>query len=184
MASSSGFGLPASRRGLTLPLRAVERAVVQRSPVQGNSPDARKDYPDFKASQESLLRCPPARDQTRRVARQECAPAGEPRALDFAFSRHGGIYRSDVVYKPLKPGAGYRLPLVGPGPQSKDATGGTTASCSSSAMSSGRLFLDRVARQQSPSPLHRQPEHNTHSSGDQAKGTFLLCQRGDISTLP
>lgn len=43
-------------------------------------------------------------------------------------------------------------------------------------MSSGRLFLDRVARQQSPSPLHRQPEHNTHSSGSQAKG--------DISTLP
>jgi hypothetical protein len=43
-------------------------------------------------------------------------------------------------------------------------------------MSSGRLFLDRVARQQSPSPLHRQPEHNMHSSGDQGKG--------DISTLP
>jgi hypothetical protein len=47
---------------------------------------------------------------------------------------------------------------------------------SSSAMSSGRLFLDRVARQQSPSPLHRQPQHNMHSSSDQAKG--------DISTLP
>ena len=43
-------------------------------------------------------------------------------------------------------------------------------------MSSGRLFLDRVARQQSPSPLHRQPELNTHFSGGQAKG--------DISTLP
>jgi hypothetical protein len=28
-------------------------------------------------------------------------------------------------------------------------------------MSSGRLFLDRVARQQSPSPLHRQPDHIT-----------------------
>ena len=43
-------------------------------------------------------------------------------------------------------------------------------------MSSGRLFLDRVGRHQSPSPLHRQPEHNTHSPGGQAKG--------DISTLP
>jgi hypothetical protein len=42
-------------------------------------------------------------------------------------------------------------------------------------MSSGRLFLDRVARQQSPSPLHRQPQHNTHSQDAQAKG--------DISTL-
>jgi hypothetical protein len=29
-------------------------------------------------------------------------------------------------------------------------------------MSSGRLFLDRVARQQSPSPLHRQAQITTH----------------------
>ena len=36
--------------------------------------------------------------------------------------------------------------------------------------------LIRVARQQSPSPLHRQPQNNTHSSSDRAKG--------DISTLP
>ena len=43
-------------------------------------------------------------------------------------------------------------------------------------MSYGRLFLDRVARQHCPSPLHRQPEHNTHSAAPQAKG--------DISTLP
>jgi len=43
-------------------------------------------------------------------------------------------------------------------------------------MSSGRLFLDRVARQQGPSPLHRHPQINTHSQGVQAKG--------DISTLP
>ena len=43
-------------------------------------------------------------------------------------------------------------------------------------MSLGRLFLDRVGRHQSPSPLHRQPGHTTHSSGGRAKG--------DISTLP
>jgi hypothetical protein len=43
-------------------------------------------------------------------------------------------------------------------------------------MSSGRLILDRVARQQSPSPLHRHPQINTHPAGDRAKG--------DISTLP
>ena len=42
-------------------------------------------------------------------------------------------------------------------------------------MSSGRLFLDRVARQQSPSLLHRHPQTNTHSAEAQAKG--------DISTL-
>ena len=46
---------------------------------------------------------------------------------------------------------------------------------SSSAMSSGRLFLDRVARQQSPSPLHRHPQSNTHFSQPHTKG--------DISTL-
>jgi len=43
-------------------------------------------------------------------------------------------------------------------------------------MSSGRLFLDRVARQHCPSPLHRHPQNNTHSSQAPAKG--------DISTLP
>jgi len=56
-------------------------------------------------------------------------------------------------------------------------------------MSSGRLFLDRVARQQSPSPLHRHLELTTHFSGGLAKGdistlhkrvTFLLC----VDTAP
>jgi len=39
---------------------------------------------------------------------------------------------------------------------------------SSSAMSSGRLFLDRVARQHCPSPLHR---HRHHKSLDQRIGS-------------
>jgi hypothetical protein len=43
-------------------------------------------------------------------------------------------------------------------------------------MSSGRLFLDRVARQQSPSPLHRHPQLNMHPARVRANG--------DISTLP
>jgi hypothetical protein len=47
---------------------------------------------------------------------------------------------------------------------------------SSSAMSSDRLFLDRVGRHQSPSPLHRRPQNNTHPAKHSAKG--------DISTLP
>ena len=51
-------------------------------------------------------------------------------------------------------------------------------------MSSGRLFLDRVARQHCPSPLHRRPQHNMHFSHCPGKGdistlhkrvTFLLC---------
>jgi hypothetical protein len=43
-------------------------------------------------------------------------------------------------------------------------------------MSSGRLFLDRVARQHCPSPLHRHTQITMHSREPQAKG--------DISTLP
>ena len=77
--------------------------------------------------------------------------------------------------KPIKPEGRYRLPLVGPDPQSKDATGGTTAPCSSSAMSSDRLFLDRVARQHCPSPLHRHTHTTMHSLPAPAKQ--------DISTL-
>jgi hypothetical protein len=52
-----------------------------------------------------------------------------------------------------------RLPPVGPAPQIKERVGRTTP-FSSSAMSSGRLFLDRVGRHQSPSPLHRQCQHS------------------------
>src|SRR3984885_5124951 len=43
-------------------------------------------------------------------------------------------------------------------------------------MSSGRLFLDRVGRHQSPSPLHRHEQINMHFPDAQDKG--------DISTLP
>jgi hypothetical protein len=63
-------------------------------------------------------------------------------------------------------------------PQPKDATGGTTAPCSSSAMSSGRLFLDRVARQHCPSPLHRQ----LHPKTVPGWGTMNL-QRTENSVL-
>jgi len=45
-------------------------------------------------------------------------------------------------------------------------------------MSSGRLFLDRVARQHCPSPLHRQAQTNTRFPTALEKRTFLLCQEG------
>ncbi len=51
-------------------------------------------------------------------------------------------------------------------------------------MSSDRLFLDRVGRHQSPSPLHRHEQINMQFQKPRQKGTFLLCQHGDISTLP
>ena len=99
--------------------------------------------------------------------------------LALRFLRHGGIYHSDVLKSQNQnhhdPRVGCRLPLVGPRAPVKDATEGARLS-SSSAMSSGRLFLDRVARQQSPSPLHRHTQLNTHPPKVRAKG--------DISTLP
>ena len=43
----------------------------------------------------------------------------------MSFFRHPEIFRSDVVVHRTKLGPGYRLPLVGPEAQSKDATEGT-----------------------------------------------------------
>jgi hypothetical protein len=82
-----------------------------------------------------------------------------PMAIGMRFLRHYGIYRSDVVQvkakTKTKPWGGTVPPPAGrPRAQVKERVGRTTL-FSSSAMSSGRLFLDRVARQQCPSPLHR-----------------------------
>jgi hypothetical protein len=72
------------------------------------------------------------------------------------FLRHDGIYRSDVVVKTPKT-RGWAPPPAGrPRAPVQGRYGRNYAPCSSSAMSSGRLFLDRVARQHCPSPLHRQ----------------------------
>jgi hypothetical protein len=68
------------------------------------------------------------------------------------------------------------LPPAGrPRTQAKERVGRTTL-LSSSAMSSGRLFLDRVARQHCPSPLHRHAQITMHPAN--------LGGKEDISTLP
>ena len=86
-----------------------------------------------------------------------------PTAIRMPFRRHGGIYRSDVVQdKSQKPNPGGGTgppPASQPRTQVKERAGRTTL-FSSSAMSSGRLFLDRVGRHQSPSLLHRHGQHN------------------------
>ena len=78
------------------------------------------------------------------------APAGLPipMAIRMRFLRHDGIYRSDVVQTTkTKPwGEAVPPPAGRPRAQVKERVGRTTL-LSSSAMSSGRLFLDRVARQ-------------------------------------
>ena len=72
--------------------------------------------------------------------------------------------------------AGVPPPVGRPPMPGKGRDGRNYAPCSSSAMSSGRLFLDRVARQHCPSPLHRRSQNNMLSQQARA--------RGDISILP
>src|SRR5450759_4594480 len=86
---------------------------------------------------------------------------------------HGGIYRSDVSSHLINLMPGSRF-TVGSGPGYRTRRKNTP--CPSSAMSSGRLFLDRVARQHCPSSLHRHTQINMHSAEAQGKG--------DISILP
>ena len=73
------------------------------------------------------------------------------------FLRHDGIYRSDVSLLLVNP---VQLPPPDGRPRYR-AIGrdGRSTPCPSSAMSSGRLFLNRVGRHQSPSPLHRHIQH-------------------------
>ena len=178
MAGSRNLGLQTERWRMILPTRAAERASGQRRPVPGNSPDGRKDYPDFKPSQESLRRSPnrSPRDPGRRSPAVRTTRRAEgPSTLRFLGMTEsiGPMWFHNQNHGNLR--AGCRLPLVGPR-ASVSESDGRSASCPSSSMSSGRLILDRVARQQSPSPLHRHPQNNTHPSQTRAEG--------DISTLP
>ena len=83
-----------------------------------------------------------------------------PTAIRMRFRRHGGIYRSDVVQVKTKPWGGTVPPPAGRSRAQVQERVGRTTPFSSSSMSSGRLFLDRGARQQSPSPLHRHTQDN------------------------
>jgi putative transposase len=56
---------------------------------------------------------------------EQAASSGGTYGATMSFFRHREIFRSDMVVDPTKLGPGYRLPLVGPEAQSKDATEGT-----------------------------------------------------------
>src|SRR5947207_11693919 len=99
------------------------------------------------------------------------------------FLRHGGISRSDVVIKTMVTWRGEPPPVGRPPIPVKGRDGREYAPCSSasSAMSSGRLFLDRGARQQCPSPLHRHahpktvPGSGTMDLQRPANGVLTVC---------
>src|SRR5450755_2740580 len=74
-------------------------------PVPGNSPHDRTGKPGgYSIVNKSLQRFLPRHSFNNNTE-----------APQYAFSRHGGIYRSDAVQTKPNPGAGPRhLPLVGP----------------------------------------------------------------------
>jgi hypothetical protein len=141
---------------------------VKRRPVQGNSPNDR------------MLRGPDCNRPKRVYADSfPATPSPQfPRTQKIPgkrFVRHAESIGPMWSLNHLDLRAECRLPLVGPRAPVKERDG-RSAFCSSSAMSSDRLFLDRVARQHCPSPLHRHTQINMHSSDNLAGG--------DISTLP
>jgi hypothetical protein len=74
------------------------------------------------------------------------------------FPRHGGIYQSDGgFFKPKNPSR--TPPPANVRARARERAGRITLS-PIVLMSSGRLFLDRVGRHQSPSPLHRRDQNN------------------------
>src|SRR6185295_18458797 len=89
------------------------------------------------------------------------------------FLRHYGIYQSDVVHSNPSPKLKPPPPVSDSRLRPENMSGGTRSLIVP--MSSGRLFLDRVGRHQSPSLLHRRDQINMHFSGSWVKG--------DISTL-
>jgi hypothetical protein len=119
------------------------------------------------------------------VRARPVASPGIGSGLTVRFFRHRGIYRSEVGVglrqgSPLRGSAlsspSASTPRLRPGFGEGSGARSVPRSRSSSAMSSGRLFLDRVARQQSPSPLHRHEQNITASR--------KLGGKEDISTLP
>jgi len=92
-----------------------------------------------------------------------------------SFVRWGALLDSEPGPEPPPPASDS---LSEPG----NAPGGTRSPYRP--MSSGRLFLDRVARQHCPSPLHRSITKLSRTRRPAcSEGTLLLCAKGDISTL-
>jgi len=109
-------------------------------------------------------------------------------ALEKRFFRHHGIYRSDVSLLLVNLGrsAASRWSALA----QVVGRAGRNTPFPSSAMSSGRLFLDRVARQHCPSPLHRHHQHKTIAASNgriyhrtvTSVLTVCLSKRGNPST--
>jgi hypothetical protein len=191
MASGTGIGLPGERRGVTLHFHtqpgprseAPAKDALYRETLQTTGRTTRV----LNRHKRVCVDRQAARSVPRTVARRQCALPGRaegplPTCVFSGITESIGPIGAGLCAKARRFAATpCRAPRVRPfvfALSFKKSSGARSKarSRSSSAMSSGRLFLDRVARQQSPSPLHRHPQSNTHSQHAQAKD--------DISTLP
>jgi hypothetical protein len=143
---------------------------VQGRPVQGNSPNDR------------ILRGPDC-NRPKRVCADSFPATPWPRFPRTQKIPGMRFLRQAESFGPMGSqnqnqdlGVECRLPLVGPRTPVKERDG-RSALCSSSAMSSDRLFLDRVARQHCPSPLHRHAQTTTHPLSALAKQDISTLQR-------
>ena len=159
--------------------RARERHEAKRSPIQGNSPHVRPVSRWFSSALVNLRRFLPCRLRCH---------GSKPEDLSMRFLRHGGIYRSDVgPYFDPSPGWSNGLPSVNSNPNPRTRREDHDLLIVS--MSSDRLFLDRVGRHQSPSPLHRHDQISTHFPSAYLKpelstllgtGTFYFALTGIV----
>ena len=172
LAGSSRLRRPAWGASMTTRTRPRRWREVERRPVPGNSPNDR------------ILRGPDC-NRPRRVYADPFPTTPWPRLpktrkiSGMRFLRHGGIYLvrwSGQNQNHRNLGAGCRLPLVGPRAPVKDATEGARLTHRPQ-MSSDRLFLDRVARQHCPSPLHRHAQTTMCPSPAQSKPDISTLQR-------
>jgi hypothetical protein len=137
--------------GSTYSEGAPEVVRSQESPLQGNSPNDR------------ILRGPDCNRHRRACVPffpTTPSPPGIRTAPGWRFLRHAESIAPMGFVQPLEARAGVPPPVGRLRSPAKGRDGRSTP-CSSYAMSSGRLFLDRVARQQSPSPLHRHCQNKT-----------------------
>jgi hypothetical protein len=97
------------------------------------------------------------------------------------FSRHDGIYQSDGGF--LKPKNPSRTPPPADVRARARERAGRITFSPIVLMSSGRLFLDRVGRHQSPSPLHRRNQNNfiARSEGTDYHRTVTSVLTGCLS---
>jgi hypothetical protein len=143
-------------------------------PIPGNSPH---DRPVSRVISASL------KESLRRSLPRHCFPH-LPTILgaQYAFLRHGGIYLVRCgqlkTKNQTKPWGGRRAASrwSAPSPGSRTCRKDHAPSHRPQ-MSSGRLFLDRVARQHCPSPLHRHAQTTTSPRSASPKPDISTLQR-------